>query len=354
MISYPQKFESLKAEVLQRYHILEGSAGHDTNHFARTVALAFRTPIVIVALNERYRGWYTSSHGVDDSNRTHITDLCSLANLSDKPFVVEDAAQETYFRKEKAVTGACGIRFFAGIPLTDPHGKRFGTLCLLDRKPRLLTDEEHRLLGSFGALVSNDLCVRSASRYAVQDLIEAQEDKCALYDLAVTDPLTGCFNRRAFYHFSEREVSRAARHNIALTVVIFDIDHFKQVNDRYGHGVGDDVIRGIAQTVSADIREEDYFGRLGGEEFGLLLPETSPEKALFIVNRLRQKIRALHFDSGSEMFSVTTSFGVAQVQRDHGDIQEALERADQALYQAKRNGRDRIVLDGGIEQLYAA
>lgn len=343
MIIYPQqKFDALKSEVMQRYRILDGSQAYDTNHLARSVALAFRMPIVIASLNERYRSWFGSSHGVTENSEHAIQNLCSLANLSDKSFQVEDMAGDEYFAGEECVHGEIGARFFAGVPLTDPNGKRFGTLCLIDRTPREFTEEQLRLLDSFGTLLSNDICVRSAGRYAVRDLISAEEDKCSLYDLAVTDSLTGALNRRAFFHFTEREVARARRHKLPLTTVIFDIDHFKKVNDVHGHPAGDDVISSLAKTMNREIRDEDYLGRLGGEEFGLVLPETPPAQAAHLANRLRHKVKSLTFVGEGGAFAITASFGISVVLPEDKDINPSLERADRALYQAKRNGRDRV------------
>ncbi|MEM9232681.1 MAG: sensor domain-containing diguanylate cyclase [Pseudomonadota bacterium] len=345
MITYPlQKFDTVKTEVEQRYRILDGSSAYDTNHMARTVALAFRVPIVIAALNERYRAWFQSSHGVSDEMEDPISDLCSLANLADRFFQVEDMTGDSYFADETVVKEAPFIKSFAGVPLTDPDGKRFGTLCLLDTRPRVYDEVEARLLESFGGLLSNDICVRSAGRYAVQDLISAEEDKCSLYDLAVTDSLTGCLNRRAFFHLTERETARARRHGLPLTTVLFDIDHFKKVNDVHGHAAGDDVIASLARVVAKEIRDEDYLGRLGGEEFGLVLPETTPAQAVSLTNRLRHKIKSLTFLGEGGSFSITVSFGVALVDSHDQTVNPGLERADRALYEAKRNGRDRVEL----------
>lgn len=345
MITYPlQKFESVKTEIEQRYRILDGSAAYDTNHMARTVALGFRVPMVIAALNERYRAWFSSSHGISKELTEPVHNLCSLANLADRMFQVEDMASDDYFSDEDVVKALPHLRFFAGVPLTDPNGKRFGTLCLLDDKPRVLDEAEARLLKSFGGLLSNDICVRSAGRYAVRDLILAEEDKCSLYDLAVTDSLTGALNRRAFFHLTERETARASRHDKPLSAVLLDIDHFKKVNDVHGHPAGDDVIATLARTLAKEVREEDYLGRLGGEEFGLILPETTTGQAVALCNRLRQKIKTLTFLGEGGSFAITTSFGVAEVFPGEKNVHPALERADRALYQAKRNGRDRVEL----------
>ncbi|MEM9989970.1 MAG: GGDEF domain-containing protein, partial [Pseudomonadota bacterium] len=181
-------------------------------------------------------------------------------------------------------------------------------------------------------------------RYAVRDLIEAEEDKCTLYDLAMTDPLTTALNRRAFFRFSEKEVRRANRHGLELSVLMLDIDHFKQVNDVHGHNAGDEVLKKLIQTLVKGVREEDLIGRLGGEEFALVLPETGPATAAMLANRLRHDVKKLQFLSPAGPFNITISVGVSEPFDGDTNIQHALERADKALYEAKKNGRDRVEL----------
>ena len=343
MLTYPPpRFEQQKSEVLQRYRILKSEDVHDASHIARTASLALSAPIVIAALNERYRPWYRAAHGVSGSDFDSLQEFCAYANLSDDAFAVADARLEPYFAREPAVIGAPNVVFFAGAPLSDPDGKRFGTLCLIDNKPRILSPPEIELLKSMAHIVSQDICVHSAGRYAVQDLINAEEERCALYDLAVTDPLTKALNRRAFFRFAEREVQRAHRHQHPLSVLMFDIDHFKKVNDVHGHAAGDDVIVRLSRLVTECVREADLLGRLGGEEFGLILPETGIDAAVSLANRLREAVKDLRFRSSEGTFNVTISLGVSQPENAEIDILPALERADKALYRAKRFGRDRV------------
>lgn len=345
MLSYPPpRFEQQKSEVLQRYRILKSEEIHDADHIARTAALALDVPIVIVALNERYRHWYRAAHGVPSEDMDALQEFCAHANLADDSFVVPDARLEPYFAREPAVLDHPNVVFFAGAPLTDPDGKRFGTLCLIDNRPRSLSTDQLGLLSSLADIVSKDICICSAGRYAVQDLINIEEERCALYDLAVTDPLTKALNRRAFFRFAEREIHRARRHDHPISVLMFDIDHFKRVNDIHGHAAGDEVIIRLARLVMDNIREADLLGRLGGEEFGLVLPETPVEAALQLANRLREAAKALRFRSGEGTFDVSISLGVSHPYDPETDIHPSLERADKALYRAKRLGRDRAEL----------
>ncbi|ABI77629.1 GGDEF/GAF domain protein [Hyphomonas neptunium ATCC 15444] len=345
MLTYPPpRFEQQKSEVLQRYRILKSETVHDASHIARTAALALGTPIVIAALNERYRAWYRAAHGVTDNDFHNLQEFCAYANLSDDAFAVADARLEPYFAREPAVMGAPNVVFFAGAPLSDPDGKRFGTLCLIGNQPRSPAPGQIELLKSMAHIVSQDICVHSAGRYAVQGLINAEEERCALYDLAVTDPLTKALNHRAFFRFAEREVQRAQRHHHPVSVLMFDIDHFKKVNDIHGHAAGDEVIIRLSRLVTECVREADLLGRLGGEEFGLILPETSLEAAVTLANRLREAVKDLRFKSSEGTFGVTISLGVSQPGDTETDIVPALDRADKALYRAKRFGRDRAEL----------
>lgn len=336
------RFEQQRSEVLQRYRILNGSEVHVAEQVAQTAALALGVPIVAAALNERYRNWYRSSFGASPGEIESLQAFCSLATLSQSAFAVADVRDDPYFASDPAVIGSQNIVFFAGSPLRDPDGKRFGTLCLLDRKPHVFDQHRLHLLESFAAIMSQDICIRSAARYAVRDLIEAEHDKCDLFDMAMTDPLTKALNRRAFFRFAEREVLRASRHTKPLTALMLDIDHFKRVNDVHGHSAGDEVLTRLVACLTANIRDEDLLGRLGGEEFSLALPETEPLSAVILANRLREAVSRLRFPGKSGPFSITISVGISEPAFADIDILPALERADAALYRAKENGRNRV------------
>lgn len=344
MIQSLPHFEQQKNEVLQRYRILNGAEVHYAGQIAQTAALAFGVPIVLASLNERYRTWYSADFGVDARYAERLDQFCMHANLSQTAFAISDIRQEPHFARDPVVTGSPNAVFFAGAPLRDPDGKRFGTLCLIHDVPQPFGDDKLQMLQSFAGIMSQDICVRSAARYAVRDLIEAEHDKSDLFDLAMTDPLTKALNRRAFYRFAEREVLRSSRHGKPLSTVMIDIDHFKKVNDVHGHAVGDEVLTQLVACVTRNIRDEDLLGRLGGEEFALVLPETEPPKAELLANRLREAIGDLTFSGRDGKFGVSISAGVSEPTFRELDIFAALQRADQALYLAKQNGRNRVEL----------
>lgn len=167
-------------------------------------------------------------------------------------------------------------------------------------------------------------------------------NQLALVEAARTDPLTGCFNRRYLMEMGERYFALARRHGQPLSVVILDIDRFKRINDTYGHLVGDEVIRSLARNVVGAIRVSDLFGRLGGEEFALVLPETPLDAAMQVSEKLRVRLSEIRVDSDIEVFSFTASFGVSEIGPADKDILDPLGRADQALYAAKNGGRNRV------------
>lgn len=171
-------------------------------------------------------------------------------------------------------------------------------------------------------------------------LLKQQE----LRRLSVTDPLTCIANRRQIMLLGENEITRALRYKTTVSVLMLDIDHFKSVNDSYGHQVGDKVIQYLAQSMVSNLRSFDIVGRLGGEEFALILPETSSDDALKIANRLRQIIEqsdAAESATGKPIH-ITVSIGVASMKEGDPSFSNLLGKADEALYNAKSKGRNRV------------
>jgi diguanylate cyclase len=161
--------------------------------------------------------------------------------------------------------------------------------------------------------------------------------------LAIVDPLTGLFNRRQLFSLAERQLAEALRHEQPLSVVMFDIDHFKKVNDNYGHAAGDKVLSILSSSVERILRKSDSVGRYGGEEFVILLPQTDLDSARLLAERLRIEIAELAIDLDHDRISVTISAGIAGLSAPKVDdrIDRLIDRADQALYLAKQNGRNR-------------
>jgi diguanylate cyclase (GGDEF)-like protein len=160
--------------------------------------------------------------------------------------------------------------------------------------------------------------------------------------LANTDPLTGLLNRRAFGAACEVELARSRRQQTPVSVLVLDIDHFKQVNDRFGHGFGDDVLRAVASRVSDEIRATDVVARVGGEELHVLLPATSSAGARDLAERIRAAVEAMRWGLTDEPdLKVTLSIGIGEL-LDGESLSDAIARADAALYEAKRQGRNQV------------
>jgi diguanylate cyclase (GGDEF)-like protein len=162
--------------------------------------------------------------------------------------------------------------------------------------------------------------------------------------LARTDFLTGLNNRRAFYEMSEACLRQAKRYEREASIIMLDIDHFKAINDQFGHATGDAVIRSVAQAIRDNVRAADVAGRLGGEEFAILLPETVAKDALSSAERLRAAVGSLRVQHSGYSVGFTASFGVAGM-RPGDQLDELIARADSALYRAKNGGRNRVAPD---------
>ena len=180
-----------------------------------------------------------------------------------------------------------------------------------------------------------------------RDVTQRKNLERELQRLATTDMLTGMANRRAFLELAESTFQRACAQGEPLTLLMLDLDHFKAINDRFGHLEGDRVLVEFAHTIKTHLRASDTVGRLGGEEFGLLLPLTTPSEGADVAARILDAIRALELtDSTGQSYRITTSMGLSAHHPSDRNLRELLDRADQALYLAKRRGRDQIAMLG--------
>ncbi len=175
-------------------------------------------------------------------------------------------------------------------------------------------------------------------------LIKEKRLRAEMWALATTDPLTSVYNRRQFVRLGGEEILRSQRYQRPMTVIMLDIDHFKPVNDTYGHAVGDEVLIAVAHRITAALRTTDILGRYGGEEFAIVLPETEAAVGVEVVGeRLRQAICGTPVETSAGRLGVTVSIGVTEVSVRTEGLTEALGRADSGLYLAKRSGRNRVV-----------
>jgi diguanylate cyclase (GGDEF)-like protein len=215
--------------------------------------------------------------------------------------------------------------------------KRVAEVKAGDHVRELQTPDERRLRAHCTNMVGGG---RMITYYDVTDLIRNAEQ---LERLATTDPLTGLYNRRHFLVALEAEWSRFQRYYRSVSVLMVDIDHFKSVNDRYGHAVGDAAIKAMADACLQGKRKSDVVGRVGGEEFAVLLPETTLSRARIVAERIRKRIAGQTLKAHDAHFRITASIGIAEAMVSMSGTDALMVAADQALYQAKALGRNRCV-----------
>ncbi|MEA4908453.1 MAG: diguanylate cyclase [Anaerolineaceae bacterium] len=181
--------------------------------------------------------------------------------------------------------------------------------------------------------------------FTFRDITEWKHIEEQLRDLAVTDPLTGLMNRRRFFELAEEEYHRAQREQRPLSLIMFDVDEFKQVNDRFGHQIGDQVLRGLVQQVRKSLRDSDIMARYGGEEFVILLPHMGIQQAGQIAERICRSLCQERLEAGPDQVRISISMGVSDLGGlvpDDQTLDRLLDNADQALYHAKKTGRNRV------------
>lgn len=238
--------------------------------------------------------------------------------------------------------------------MTDKYGLRS---FLINAAP--ITAEDGKVRGCMVTfndvtqLQKRNIQLSSAVNTLKKSQSEVKKKNKALAFLASRDPLTGCLNRRAFFQLVEAQFKQTIENDEAMTCIMLDIDHFKAVNDNYGHSVGDIVIKRLAKTVLSSLRSGDLACRYGGEEFCLYLKDTSAEAAHTIAERIRSEVEKLDFsdDPATKNMKITSSFGIADHLDNAQSLTEMIELADQALYYSKENGRNRVTLWQSIKSL---
>ncbi|MET0371753.1 MAG: sensor domain-containing diguanylate cyclase [Sphingobium sp.] len=308
--------------ALARYDILDSPPESGFDRITGLVRSVLNVPMAVVSLVDADRQWFKAHDGLDDTETPRGIAFCDHTIRQREPMVIADATADARFSDNPLVTGGARIRSYAGVPLTTPDGYNIGSLCAIDTVPRDFDPAQIAILQSLAALVV---------------------DQMELRRIADRDFLTDALTRRAFVAEMDKRIALFLRHARPAGLLLFDIDRFKAVNDSHGHAAGDAVIRAVALLCDRLKRPSDVLGRLGGEEFGLLLPETSETEAMTAAERFRAAIAALHVDHAPPL-RVTVSFGVAAL--DHGRCRSDawIAEADAALYAAKRSGRDRVNL----------
>jgi len=309
--------EAARLDTLRALNILDTAPEERFDRLTRLARRLFGVPIALVSLVDADRQWFKSCVGLQASETPREVSFCGHAILDSEIFLVPDASLDARFHDNPMVTGEPGIRFYAGCPLAVTGGSRLGTLCLIDVVPRTFT--------------SDDLLV-------LQDLARMAEQELAALQLATTDELTLLSNRRGFLALARHALSLCARTKAPASLLYFDLDRFKAINDRYGHDEGDRALCGFASMLKQTFRESDVIGRLGGDEFAVLLARTTPQASTEALHRLQ---RSVHDFNRASQRGYEIAFSVGEIGYDparHASVDQLLRDADASMYDDKRRG----------------
>jgi len=335
--------EAERLGAVQRCEILDTPPDGAIDRFTALAARLFQVPTAIVSIVDSDRIWFKSRYGLDLPQVPRDPGLCASAILEHTPWIVTDAALDPRTQAHPLVTGAFGLRFYAAAPLTTMDGYNVGTLSVIDKRPRKIGDPKIAVLQDLGSMIMNEIELRVSLKHAweldealLQQLLRAKQQA---EHSARHDALTGLGNRRKFDEAFAVEINRIQRQGGKLCIMMADIDHFKKINDRYGHGVGDEVLVQFGELLRLLVRPTDIVARIGGEEFVVLMQHTELWKAVVTAERLRTSLADRQVGPLKE--PVTVSIGVAELEEGE-DRESVLRRADQALYHAKRSGRNKV------------
>lgn len=239
------------------------------------------------------------------------------------------------------------------VPIIADDGRVIGAFEIYMDVSRYTSDVRNVVVSTFAILLVVLLSVFGCSFFVIRRMTERlREAEAELKRIAVTDPLTGIANRRQIIHRATEEFARQMRRKQqrtavpSLGIIMADVDHFKQINDTYGHSAGDDVLREIASRIGSVLRQYDAVGRYGGEEFLVILSETELEETWHIAERIRRRVADDPVVVDNQVIRVSASLGIATVLAGETDYRPALERADKGLYLAKTAGRNRVMCAG--------
>lgn len=313
--------EACRLDALDRLDLMDTPREEPFDRVARLVRNIFGVRFAVVSGIDAHRQWLKAAEGPSAKEWARSDSFCRYIIAEPKPLIVKDARKDDRFADNIHVIGPPHVRFYAGVPLVTRDGYTIGTVCAFDDGVR-----------DFGL---RDVEILTDLASVVMDALEARQ-------AVAVDVLTGVASRRAFFDQGQGLVERCRQRTEPLACVVLDIDHFKAVNDTFGHATGDAVLAGVAHACRQGLRRRDLLGRLGGEELAFLLPGTDSRSALAIAERVRQAIEATPFSAAGTTISVTASFGVAMSKADE-DLYSLLAEADAALYRAKGAGRNRVV-----------
>lgn len=315
---YP-KNEDIRVAALLSLDILDTEPEERFDRLTRIAKRLFKVPIALVSFVDINRQWFKSCQGLEVKEMPRDISFCGHAILGDDIFIISDTLLDDRFYDNPLVINEPRIRFYAGIPLVISNEIRVGTLCLIDREPRILSEEDKELLRDLGQM-------------AVQDL--------TLVQLATIDELTQISNRRGFSALALHALNLCKRLNRPASLFFFDLDFFKEINDRFGHAEGDLALINFSKILKDAFRESDVVGRLGGDEFVTLLTNANQSETNLILHRLEKVLEEFNNQHKSRGYEIVYSVGVVAFDPTrHLSINDLLAEGDRLMYEQKRNKR---------------
>ena len=306
--------EEARLKTLRSLNVLDTPSEERFDRLTRLAKRMFDVPIALVSLVDENRQWFKSCIGLNVSETPRDISFCGHAILGNEIFIIPDATEDERFSDNPLVLNEPYIRFYAGCPLRYLDGSMLGTLCIIDTQPRVLNREDLD---------------------ALKDLAELAEHELMAVQLATLDELTKISNRRGFIKLAQHSLDICSRHNISASLVFFDLNKFKSINDTFGHSEGDKALIAFSDQMKNTFRDSDVIGRLGGDEFAVLLTDTSLEPAEKTVSRLRVSIELYNKESNLG-YEISFSEGIVAI--DHGkniSLESLLNQADSLMYEKK-------------------
>jgi diguanylate cyclase (GGDEF)-like protein len=306
--------EISRLHALRSLNVLDTPTEERFERLTRLAKRMFDVPIALVTLVDENRQWFKSHVGLNMSETPRDISFCGHAILDNDIFIIPDAIKDERFSDNPLVLNEPYIRFYAGCPLRYLDGSVLGTLCIIDTKPRDLN--------------ALDLA-------ALKDLTELAEQELMAVQLATQDELTKLANRRGFIKLAQNGLDICARHNIYASLVFFDLNKFKLINDTFGHAEGDTVLIAFSDHMINTFRNSDVIGRLGGDEFAVLLTDTSLEHAKKTIARFRDSIKSLNKKSTLD-YEISFSEGIVEIDHEKNiSLDSLLNQADSLMYNKK-------------------
>ncbi len=334
------KNEKERLAALKQLNILDTPLEDRFERITRIVSRSLNVPIAAVSLIDESRQWFKSIQGLNASETPRDIAFCAHTILSDELLLIPDATQDERFADNPLVTHEPFIRFYAGYPLSLSKDVRIGTLCAIDHIPRNLSSEDLEILHDLAKMVESELLAVALSQVQLSLIQELSE----LERTVMIDSLTRLWNRLGIDTLLHREWEYAVRKNSSLAIIMVDFDNFKQINDTYGHLVGDEVLQGCSQLILSSLRSSDVVGRWGGDEFMVILPGVDREQADMILQRTQNAIiqDPVITSSGAVKISVSMGGVIVMPREEKDPIEYWINKADDELIQVKRSGKGKL------------